>query len=111
LTTVSERLRSLPHSQELRILGLNTALHIAVQILALQFMPPPYFSELSMGDANAYYDMAGQASAESEGDGIRSSSVRRSPLRITTHGLLGHQTATARAASERAAGSSCLIGA
>ncbi|MGQ9494140.1 MAG: hypothetical protein ACUVR2_10305 [Anaerolineae bacterium] len=43
---------------ELRILGINLAMHIAVQLFAMIWMPLPYFSELSLHDGNMYYRIA-----------------------------------------------------
>lgn len=41
--------------EELLILGLNLAVHVAVQAFAMIWMPLPYFSELSLHDGNMYY--------------------------------------------------------
>ena len=48
-------LRGFWGKEELQVLGINLALHVTVQLLALQFMPLPYYSRLSLHDGNTYY--------------------------------------------------------
>jgi hypothetical protein len=58
MRTFWERLRGFWGREELQILGLNLALHTAVQVVALQFMPLPYYSRLSLHDGNTYFRVA-----------------------------------------------------
>jgi hypothetical protein len=58
MTEVRARLRSFWGKEELRILGINLAMHTLVQAVALQFMPLPYYSRLSLHDGNTYFRIA-----------------------------------------------------
>lgn len=51
-------LRSFWGKEELSILGFNLAVHIAVQLFAMMWMPLPYFSELSLHDGGVYYQIS-----------------------------------------------------
>jgi hypothetical protein len=53
-----EPLRGFWGGDELRILGFNLAVHAVVQGVALQFMPLPYYSRLSLHDGNTYFLIA-----------------------------------------------------
>jgi len=58
LMRIRARLRGFWGQAELQILGINLALHALVQLVALQFMPLPYYSRLSLHDGNTYYRLA-----------------------------------------------------
>jgi hypothetical protein len=55
---MGERIGGFWGRDELRVLGLNLALHALVQFIALLFMPLPYYSRLSLHDGNTYYRVA-----------------------------------------------------
>ncbi len=55
---VWSRLRGFWGKKELQSLGINLVVHTLVQIAALQFMPLPYYSRLSLHDGNTYYRIA-----------------------------------------------------
>ncbi len=58
MTEVWARLRGFWGKEELQTLGINLATHTLVQIVALQFMPLPYYSRLSLHDGNTYFRIA-----------------------------------------------------
>jgi hypothetical protein len=55
LISIEARIRGFWDRDERGVLGLNLALHVLVQIVALLFMPLPYYSRLSLHDGNTYY--------------------------------------------------------
>jgi hypothetical protein len=56
--SIGARIRGFWGRDELRVLTLNLTLHTLVQIVALVFMPLPYYSRLSLHDGNTYYRIA-----------------------------------------------------
>ncbi len=58
MTEVWARLRGFWGKVELQTLGINLAVHTLVQMAALQFMPLPYYSRLSLHDGNTYFRIA-----------------------------------------------------
>ncbi len=58
VSRIREQLQGFWGRQELQILGLNLALHTLVQLVAMLFMPLPYYSRLSLHDGNIYFRLA-----------------------------------------------------
>ena len=58
LISIGAHIRGFWRRDERGVLGLNLALHVLVQIVALLFMPLPYYSRLSLHDGNTYFRLA-----------------------------------------------------
>ena len=58
ISGIAQRVRGFWGRDELKVPGVNLLIHIVVQIVALQFMPLPYYSRLSLHDGNTYYRIA-----------------------------------------------------
>ena len=58
LISIGAHIRGFWGRDERGVLGLNLALHVLVQIVALSFMPLPYYSRLSLHDGNTYFRIA-----------------------------------------------------